>query len=68
MAEDPNMRIYLLRWTDSGAPYVHPREHRAEFTLAEAMRIAEREAVTVIEAGTGRVLWVGGEAARGGAR
>src|SRR5580698_8486852 len=63
--ENPNARTYRLRWND-GAPYVHPRDHRTEFALDEPMRIAGFEPVTVIDAETGHVLWVGSEATRGG--
>jgi len=62
--ENPNARIYRLQWNDAAAPYVHPRTHRTEFALDEAMRIAGHEPVTVIDAETGRVLWVGSEATR----
>ena len=68
MTEHPNERVYLLRWNDSGAAYVHPRDHRAEFALDEAMRIAGYEPVSVIDVETGRVLWIGSEATRGGIR
>lgn len=63
-ADDPNSRPYMLTWTASAAPYVHPSSHRTTFTLAEAMRIAGYEAVTVTDGETGRVLWVGSEATR----
>jgi hypothetical protein len=63
-AADPNARVYLLRWNDTGAPYVSAG-HRMEFALADAMRIADYEPVTVVDAGTGRVLWIGTEATRG---
>lgn len=66
-AENPNARMYRLRWND-GAPYVHPRDHRAEFALDEAMRIAGYEPVSVIDTETGRVLWIGNKATRGGIR
>jgi hypothetical protein len=61
---DPNTKIYLLKWRN-GAPYVHPAEHRMEFTLAEAMRIAEFQNVDVIDSETGQVIWHGSEATRG---
>lgn len=64
MTDNPNTKIYLLRW-DNGAPYVHPRTHRTEFALDEAIRIAGYEPVSVIDPATGRVLWVGSEATRG---
>ena len=66
-AENPNARMYRLRWND-GAPYVHPRDHRAEFALDEAMRIAGYEPVSVIDTETGGVLWIGSKATRGGIR
>lgn len=62
---DPNTRIYLLKWRN-GAPYVTPNDHRSEFTLVEAMRIAGFENVDVIDAETGQVIWHGSEATRGG--
>jgi hypothetical protein len=65
--ENPNARLNWLRWND-GAPYVHPRDHRTEFALDEAMRIAGYESVSVIDAETDRVLWIGSEATRGGIR
>lgn len=65
MPEDnPNSRIYLLTWNDNGAPYASQADHRTEFTLAEAMRIADRTPVTVTDAQTGRTLWIGSEATR----
>jgi hypothetical protein len=60
---DPNTKMYLLKWRD-GAPYVSPREHRSEFNLAEAMRIAGFENVDVIDPETGQVIWHGSEATR----
>ncbi len=66
MTENPNTRFYHLKWNDSGAIYTDPRTRGTEFTLAEAMRIADYEPITVFDAETGRVLWVGSEATRGG--
>jgi hypothetical protein len=60
---DPNTKMYLLKWRD-GAPYVSPREHRSEFNLAEAMRIAGFENVDVIDPETGQTIWHGSEATR----
>lgn len=64
-AEDPNARVYRLEWNDTRAPYTS-YDHRAEFALDEAMRIAGYQPVTVIDAETGRVLWIGSVATRGG--
>jgi hypothetical protein len=61
---DPNTKIYVLTWRN-GAPYVSPNDHRTEFDLAQAMRIAEMEDVDVIDAETGQVIWHGSEATRG---
>jgi hypothetical protein len=60
---DPNTKMYLLKWHD-GAPYVHPGDHRMEFNLAEAMRIAGYENVDVIDPETGQMIWHGSEATR----
>ena len=68
MVTDPNTKVYVLTWRSTGAPYTHPRDHRREFTLGEAMRIAEFENVDVIDPGTGQVIWHGAEATRGTAR
>lgn len=65
--KNPNARVYLLKWNDTGAPYVS-NDHRTEFKLDFAMTIAMSEPVTVVDAETGRVLWVGSEAMRGGVR
>ena len=67
MAADPNAKVYVLKWRN-GAPYTHPRDHRSEFTLAEAMRIAGSEEVDVIDPETGQVLWHGSESTRSSAR
>jgi hypothetical protein len=64
---DPNSKIYLLKWRD-GAPYVTPGDHRTEFNLGEAMRVASFEDVDVIDAETGQVIWHGSEAMRGSVR
>ena len=64
---DPNTKVYLLKWHD-GAPFAHPRDHRTEFNLAEAMRIASFENVDVIDAETGQVIWHGSEATRASIR
>jgi hypothetical protein len=64
---DPNTKVYRLKWRN-GALYAHPSDHRIDFTLAEAMRIAEREDVDVIDPESGRVIWRGSEATRGGVR
>ena len=61
---DPNTKIYLLRWRD-GAPFVSPRDHRTEFNLGEAMRVADCENVDVIDPETGQVIWHGSEPTRG---
>ena len=62
--DDPNTRPYMLTWTADSAPCVQPGTRRTTFTLAEAMRIAGFEAVTVTDALTVRVLWIGSEATR----
>lgn len=63
--ENPNARPYMLTWNGTDVPYVS-HDKRTVFTLAEAMRIAAHEPVTVTDGETGRVLWVGGRAMRGG--
>jgi len=60
---DPNTKMYVLKWHD-GAPYVKPSDHRTEFNLAEAMRIAGFEDVDVIDPETGQVIWHGSEPTR----
>ncbi len=61
--QHPNSKTYRLQWNDTGAPYVSA-DHRTEFTLGEAMRIADRNEVSVIDPETSRVLWVGSEPTR----
>jgi hypothetical protein len=64
---DPNTKVYRLQWRN-GALYAHPSDHRIDFTLAEAMRIAGHEEVDVIDLESGQVIWHGSEAIRGGTR
>ena len=63
----PNTKVYWLKWRDTGIRYVTPtpHNHRSEFSLGEAMRIAEFENVDVIDPETGQVIWHGSEATRG---
>lgn len=63
MPVHPNDKKYRLQWPN-GALYTHHLDHRTEFTLAEAMRIASFEQVSVVDPETGQVLWVGGPAQR----
>jgi hypothetical protein len=65
MDSNPNARLYRLQWTSNGAPFTHPRSHQSEFALDEAMRLASREPLTVIDAETGHVLWISSVATRG---
>ena len=63
-AADPNSHPYMLTWNGTDVPYIAP-DKRTVFTLAEAMRVADHEPVTVTDGETGRVVWVGGRAMRG---
>lgn len=60
---EPNTKLYTLRWHD-GAPYARPGDDRTLFTLAEAMQIAGRENVNVIDPNTGKTIWRSPEATR----